>query len=84
MTDLKLVALPVTNLRDVPATLRQIAENIEAGKIGVVDRGVVVTLGQTLEVFSMGDEAMALDAAALLHAGAHRMTAMVANVGRSK
>ncbi len=82
MTDLKLVTLRTTNLRDVVATLRRVADNIENGKIGQVDKCVVVTLGETLEVFSMGDQALALEAAAVLHAGAHRLTAMVANHGR--
>ena len=71
-----------TNFRDPAATLRVIAEEIEAGKHGEVTQIAVVLLGSTCEVFGAGPDADGSTIATLLQAGAQRMISAVANHGR--
>lgn len=71
-----------TNFRDVPATLRVIADEIEAGKHGDVGQCAVVLLGETCEVFGAGFDCDGSSIAVLLQAGAMRMVREVADHGR--
>jgi hypothetical protein len=52
--DLKVVTLQASNFRDVPGTLRVIADQIEAGDYGGVTEAVVALMGRRLEVFGLG------------------------------
>jgi hypothetical protein len=71
-----------TNFRDPAATLRAIADDIEAGKFGEITQVAMVMLGDTCEVFHAGPDADGATIATLLQAGAHRMISAVANHGR--
>lgn len=44
-----------SNFRDIPTTLRIIAEQIEAGEFGEVKEGALVISGVSLEVFGLGE-----------------------------
>lgn len=54
----KVHTLRETTLRDGPAGLRQLADDIESGKYGKVGCVGAVILGDTLEVFGWGDGLM--------------------------
>lgn len=66
-----------TNLFNVPATLRNIADGIEKGEYGDALGCVVVLDADTLDVFYMGSGESAPNAHLLLHAGAAKMLAAV-------
>lgn len=70
-----------TNYRDVPATLREIANQIEAGKYGAVGSVGLVLLGDTLEVFGIGPDSEAPSTALILNAGAMKLTMPIINHG---
>ena len=46
--------LPSAKLQDVPAMLRRLADDIEAGEYGEVQETAVVVSGAELEVFGFG------------------------------
>lgn len=71
-----------SNFRDPAATLRVIADEIDAGKYGDVGQFALVLLGDTCEVFTGGHESGPCDAAALLQAGAFRLVQSIAERGR--
>ena len=71
---MKVVTLHESNFRDPVATLREIAEQIEAGDYGAVGCVGVVLLGDTMEVFGMGVDSEAPSVALLLHAGFMRLS----------
>ncbi len=50
----KLYALPSPGLRDIPAILRNIASEMEAGKYGQVDSAALVVSGDAIEIFGLG------------------------------
>ncbi|MDR1076376.1 MAG: hypothetical protein LBL59_08810 [Xanthomonadaceae bacterium] len=50
----KLYALPNPGLADIPALLRNIADELEAGEYGEVREGALVLAGTNLEVFGLG------------------------------
>ncbi len=62
-----------TNLLDIPATLRNIADSIEKGEWGAVKNCVVVADGDELNVSYTGSGEAAPNAYLLLHAGAAKM-----------
>lgn len=62
-----------TNLLNIPATLREIADAIEQGKWGEVKSCVVVADGDELNVSYSGTGEVAPNAHLLLHAGAAKM-----------
>lgn len=70
----EIVVLQETNYRDPVATLRRIAAEIERGEYGAVGCVGVVVLGDTMEVFGMGEDSEAPSVALLLHAGFMRMS----------
>ena len=80
----KVVTLYETNFRDPAATLRHIADEIDAGKYGAVGTLGVVLLGDTCEVFGAGPDSEPCSTALLLQAGAHRMIAAIANHGATE
>jgi hypothetical protein len=47
-------ALPSAKLQDIPAMLRRLADDIEAGEYGEVREAVCVTHGSGLDVFGFG------------------------------
>jgi hypothetical protein len=53
-TPLKVVPLQESNYRDIVATLRVIADQIEKGEYGTVNDVAVVLQGNTFDVFHMG------------------------------
>ena len=82
MTELNVVTLHETNFRDPVATLRKIADGIEAGEYGGVGSVAVVVLGDACEVFGAGEDSEAPAIALLLHAGFMRLSGAVAEHGR--
>ena len=70
-----------SNFRDVPATLRRIADEIEAGSYGEVGCAGLVLLGDSLEVFGMGPDSEAPSVALVLNAGAMKLTMPVLHHG---
>lgn len=70
-----------SNFRDVPATLRRIADEIEAGSYGDVGCAGLVLLGGSLEVFGMGPDSEAPSVALVLNAGAMKLTMPVLHHG---
>lgn len=71
-----------SNHRDVVKTLRAIADQIEEGKFGAVGSAGVVILGDTLEVFGMGEDSEAPSVGLLLHAGFLRLSKALEEHGR--
>ena len=72
-----LVLMRETNLLDIPATLRNIADSIEAGQYGDAMGCAVVLDARKLEVFYCGTGEAAPNTHLLLHAGAAKMVARV-------
>lgn len=68
-----LVVLRETNLQDIPATLRSIADEIEAGDHGKAHGCVVVLDAHGLDVFYMGGGEAAPNTHLLLGAGMAKM-----------
>ena len=63
-----------TTLRDIPATLRALADEVEGGKFGKAESCVVVIDAEyALEVSFCGSGEAAPNAHLLLHAGAAKM-----------
>lgn len=80
--NLKIVTLNETNFRDPAATLRNIADKIEAGGYGEVGSVGLVLLGDKMEVFGMGSDCEAPSIALLLHAGFMRMSRALEDHGK--
>lgn len=70
---LKVVQIHDTNFREVTATLRTIADEIDAGTYGTVGNVSLVLLGDRLEVFSMGPDSDSTSAVCVLQAGANKL-----------
>jgi len=70
-----------SNFRDVPATLRRIADEMEAGGYGEVSCAGLVLLGDSLEVFGMGPDSEAPSVALVLNAGVMKLTMPVLHHG---
>lgn len=82
MTSLNVVQLYPSNHRDPVATLRLIADEIEAGNYGSIGTAALVLLGPRMEVFGMGEDAEAPSVALLLHAGFMRLSRSVEECGK--
>jgi hypothetical protein len=82
MSDETLRVIYPSNFRDPVATLRVIADEIEAGKYGEVGSAALVLLGDTMEVFGMGVDSEAPSTALLLHAGFLRLSRSIEEHGR--
>lgn len=81
MSDLKVVELYGSNYRDPVATLRKIADEIEADRYGAVGSVGVVLLGDTMEVFGAGEDSEAPAVALLLHSGFLRLSKAIEEHG---
>lgn len=81
MTDLKVVTLQESNFRDPVATMRKIADDMEAGEYGEIGSVGVVLLGDKMEVFGFGPDSEAPSVALLLHAGFMRLSKSVEEHG---
>lgn len=77
-----LVVLRESNFRDAAATLRVIADQIDAGEYGAIGCAGLVILGDTMEVFGMGPDSEARSVAMLLHAGFMRLSLSIERHGR--
>lgn len=78
-----IVTLYDSSLRDPAATLREIADEIEAGRYGQEISTVgVVLLGDTMEVFGAGDDSAGPSVALLLHAGFQRISNAIEQHGK--
>lgn len=76
------VSLYPSNFRDVAGTLRQIADRVENGDFGEVGAAGVVLLGNTMEVFGLGEDSDAPSTGLLLHAGFMRLSRSLEEHGR--
>lgn len=81
---MKVVELYPSNFRDPVATLRRIADKLEAGEYGAVGTVGVVVLGDTMEVFGAGEDSEPPSVAILLHAGFMRLAGALEQHGRSE
>ncbi len=82
MTSLNVVPLYESNYRDPAATLRKIANEIEAGDYGEVGCVGIVLFGNKMEVFEAGQESDAPSVALLLHAAFMRLSRSLEEHGR--
>lgn len=80
---LNVVPLYESNHRDPAATLRRIADEIEAGQYGDVRSAAVVLLGGTMEVFGMGSDAEGPSIGMLLHSGFMRISKAIEEHGQT-
>lgn len=79
----EVVSLYEANSRDIPAMLRRLADDIEAGRYGDdVGEAACVILGDTMEVFGWGTVQDGASSATLLQAGAMRLIRAVESHGR--
>ncbi len=77
-----IIRLYETNFRDPVATIRKIADEIEAGKYGAVGSLALVFVGNQMEVFSAGEDSEPCSTALLLHSGFLRLSKAVEEHGR--
>jgi hypothetical protein len=80
--DLRVVTLFESNYRDPVASLRRLADEIEAGDFGEVGCIGIALLGDTMEVFGAGPDSDGTSVATVLHAGTMRLTKAVERHGR--
>lgn len=78
----EVITIQESNFRDPVATLRVIADEIEAGHYGPVGSVGVVLLGNTMEVFGLGVDSEAPSIALLLHAGFLRLSKSLEEHGK--
>ena len=71
---MNVVQLRESNFRDTTATLRAIADQIDAGEHGEVGSLGLVLLGNRMEVFGIGPDSEGPSVALLLHAGFMRLS----------
>jgi hypothetical protein len=69
----EIVTLYKSNIRDVPGTLREVADEIERGDYGDVSTLGVAVMGDRLEVFGAGDDSLGPSVALLFNAAALRI-----------
>jgi hypothetical protein len=84
VSDPKIVTLYESNFRDPVATLRAIADGVEAGKYGDVASVGIVVLGNTMEVFGGGEDNELCSLAVLFHAAFMRLCGFVESHGRGE
>jgi hypothetical protein len=78
----EIITLNETNFRDPVAALREIANEIEAGKYGAVGCVGIVVMGDTTEVFGAGMDSEGPSVAMLLHAGFMILSREIEDHGR--
>lgn len=64
--------------------MRKVADEIEAGEYGAVGSVGLVVLGDTMEVFGMGEDAEAPSIALLLHSGFLRLSQAIEEHGECR
>lgn len=79
---LTVVEFPHTPLHDVPAKLRQLADDIEANHYGPVGSCGVAILGDTFEVFGFGEDGNGPSICTLFQAGITRLTSDILTHGQ--
>lgn len=79
----EVVTLHESNYRQPAATLRKIADSIDAGIYGEVTEIGIVLLGDTMEVFGAGPGSEACSIGLLLHSGFMRLSKAVEEHGRA-
>lgn len=79
---MKIVEFPITPLADVPAKLRQLADDIEQNRYGPVGSCGVAILGDTFEVFGFGEDGNGPAITSLFQAGITRLTAHIERHGQ--
>lgn len=72
--------LYTTNSRDVLATLRVIADNIEKGEYGEVTEMALVLYGSQFHLFGAGHQQDAGSTAVLFAAGHHKMVKAIVDI----
>lgn len=82
MAEATILRLYETNFRDPVATIRTIADEIEAGKYGAVGSLALVLLGDQMEVFSAGEDSEPCSTALLLHSGFLRLSKAIEEHGK--
>lgn len=82
MSELKVVTLHESNYRDPVATLRLIADQIEAGEHGEVGCVALVVLGDELSVFGMGPDAEGPSVHYVLCGGARKLESALLEHGQ--
>ena len=78
----EVVSLYASNHRDPAATLRLIADEIEAGGYGDVACVGLVILGDKTDVFGAGPDSDACSVGMLLHAGFMKMSQAIVEHGK--
>jgi hypothetical protein len=81
MSHLKVVTLIESNFRDPAATLRAIADEIDAGHYGEVSSAVLVLAANELSVIPMGRESDSGVACLLLNAAVNKLVAPLLGPG---
>lgn len=79
---LNVVNFPVPDYRDPVRALRNLADDIEAGKFGDVGSCAVAVFGDTLEVFGSGVDSDGPTIALLFSAAAHRFAREIESHGQ--
>lgn len=79
---LKVVTLYDSNVRDPAATLRVIADEMDAGRYGAVGCVALAILGDTLTVHAAGPDSDSTSAACVLHAGFNKLIKPIEEHGR--
>lgn len=78
----EIITIYESNFRQPAATLRMIADEIEAGKFGEVGSLGVVLLGDTMEIFGSGTDCEAPSIALLFSAATLRFARTVEEHGK--
>ena len=81
-TTLNVVNFPVPAYRDPVKALRNLANDIEAGRYGDVSSCGVVLLGDRMEVFGSGEDSEGPTIALLFSAAAHRFAKEIEEYGQ--
>ena len=79
---IKVVDFPHTSLHDVPAKLRQLADDIENGIYGPVGSCGVAVFGDTLEIFGFGQDSSGPTINLLFQAAVTRFASEIERHGR--
>ena len=81
-TTLNVVNFPVPDYRDPVKALRNLADDIEAGRYGDVSSCGVVLFGDRMEVFGSGEDSEGPTIALLFNAAAHRFAKEIEEYGQ--
>jgi hypothetical protein len=82
MIDSNVVTLFKSNFREVAATLRKIADEVDNGDFGEVGCCAIAILGDELHVFGAGPDSEGPSVAVTLHAGFMKLSGMIVGHGK--